>query len=57
METCWFLRTLWDNAEAILSGIKFDNTAGTTDNVGLALHQTGVLDLAADINMGTFPGA
>ncbi len=52
-----FCLLVGDNAEVIVSGIKFDNTSGSNDNTAVALHQTGVLDLAADINFGTFPGS
>jgi hypothetical protein len=45
-----------DGAEVILSGIKFDNTAGTNGLGAIQMHQTAIIDLNSDLNYGNFPG-
>lgn len=52
-----FCLLISDNAECIVSGIKFDNTAGTNDYTAISMHQPSVLDVSTDVNFGTFPGA
>jgi hypothetical protein len=50
-----FCLTVGDNAECQVQAIKFDNTSGSTNCIGLSVHQDGVIDVLTDINFGTFP--
>lgn len=51
-----FCLLVGDNAECQVSGIKFDNTSGANNAVGISFHQYSVCDVLNDIQFGTFPG-